>query len=108
MTSTGKIIAILVLLSVAIAAGLTYYSYSKSTSTPGVDEYQSTLENQDQAGVVEGENTSVSKEEIQKETLDQSLAGFEADLESESSADLYDENSYVEKSNTSGELNLQY
>lgn len=103
MTTIGKAVIAIVILIVLIATGLAYYLFAGNNSNDVVvDEssaYDSSLGNVSNA---------LTRDQIKNESFDQTLASFEADLEKEVSADLYDESSYVENSNAPSEPNLTF
>ncbi len=93
--------AVVIIVILLVIAGIAYYFYDRNETM----EY-----GQDQLGAssLNGDGTALSRDDIQKESFDDSLNGLEADLDSESANDYYDENTYVTDSNSSGDLVLTY
>ena len=107
MTTTGKIVTAIIVDIVLIASGCAYYLYSSDKIEENIVS-DIGFEQQGVVNTLEGTSTVLTRDQIQSESFDQTLASFEADLENESKVDNYDENSFVENSNTSGDLQLEY
>lgn len=116
MTTTGKTMVATIVLIVLIVFGLTYYLYSSKTA-PNLDERgiptdmtngQGENANVETSNTLSDDSTALSKDQIQAESFEKTLASFESDLENETSSDYYDENAYIEDSNASGDLLLEY
>lgn len=111
MTKTGKTVLAIIVLIILFAIGLIYYLYPARTTdinTASDSNKDIQIEQGDYANTLGTDETALSKDQIQAETFDETLASFEADLENESSSDYYEENEIVENSNTSGDLQLEY
>lgn len=111
MTTTGKTVSAIIIIIILIAIGLIYYLYPTKASdinTASETGQDLSFEQGEYANTLGSDSTALSRDQIQAESFDQTLASFEADLENESNSDYYDENSYVENSNTSGDLQLEY
>lgn len=106
MTTTGKTGLIILIIILFAFGGIGYYFYAQNASNS--DNTSMLIDGELGNNTLNDESTALSKDQVQGESFEQTLSAFEAELDRESAAGYYDENSYVEQSNTSGELQLEY